>query len=690
MAHIHRGNDTEKYVGQVILCKDPLEIFSLAFLFLVGTMVRKAHRKPQAYWSFLRSLAVALCIVSCANTGCSKAQQQPTTDAAYGERQSDPEVAPSTVRADSQRAQRDFDRATDAWRQGDYADAQHLFEDFLQSYPEDSLAPTAELWLVRTYLSRGEHGASRRALEDLSARASTPGVRDTAEVYLAFIDQLEGDKSGARARVRSLLERRPDVHVVDGIAPDADTPLMAALLADTRLREGDFHGALQDLEVVERTSTDAAMRSWAVSSAMTVTGRVLDRDALDALLDAESSFQRAVAIGPRIRQELDDGSVEGAAAIFQHAGPALLMHDLETDYAALQNTLALSGAVDTPMFGLAVSLQGADRQAGRAALRGMFLAQRSFEPRPRTMDVLIEDTLGTREGAQAAVEALCARGVPLIIGPVERALVPIVEEGARACGALYIGLETLQHKDADHIRMSLDAAAEARALLAHAQEQGDRTVALVTQEPSAAFFDEWVDAVKEAAQHHGITVVERVAVETEDLQKSSERAAKRLRSTDADAILFAVSDTTMTALSSYLAAQNVWPRDGARGRGPSYLASSFAWSSTLALNSGRYVQGMVVASWLAPVHARAEAFMSSYEHIFDASAGVMEAFAFDAANFARILLLDVGARDGQSMERALREGFTYRGATGEWTWNASHQDHAPTLVRIDEGQPQRL
>src|SRR5699024_8788038 len=143
-------------------------------------------------------------------------------------------------------------------------------------------------------------------------------------------------------------------------------------------------------------------------------------------------------------------------------------------------------------FGLAVSLQGADRQAGRAALRGMFLAQRSFEPRPRSMDLLIEDTAGTREGAQAAVDALCRRGVPLIIGPVERALVPIVEEGARACGALYVGLETLRQEGAEHIRMSLDAQAEARALIAYAQQQGDRSVSLVTQEPSAAFFEQWV------------------------------------------------------------------------------------------------------------------------------------------------------------------------------------------------------
>src|SRR5699024_3944154 len=109
------------------------------------------------------------------------------------------------------------------------------------------------------------------------------------------------------------------------------TPLMAALLADTRLREADFRGALQDLEVVERTSTDDAMKAWAVSSGMTVARQVLDVDVMDAILHGESSFQRAVTLGARIERALRAGDTELGATLFQQMGSSLLTHELERD-----------------------------------------------------------------------------------------------------------------------------------------------------------------------------------------------------------------------------------------------------------------------------------------------------------------------------------------------------------------------
>lgn len=638
----------------------------------------------------MRSAIFALLIVSCSSTGCSKAHTPPSGDLAYGQRQADPEIAPSTVTSDNQRAQRDFDRAAAAWRSGDYPDAQQRFDSFLKDHPTDVLAPKAELWLVRTYVSRGDTDSARRALKDLAAHGADQEIRGTAEIYLAFVSQLDGDKREARAQIRRLIERQPDIHIVDGIVPEQDTPLMAAMLADTRLRQGEFLTALQDLEIVERSSSDDAMKAWAVSSGMTVARQVLEPEALDGLLRAESSFQRAIAVGARVHRALAEGQIEQGAQAFQLGGPALLIHDLEQEYVALQNTLALSGAINTPMFGLAVSLSGADRQAGQAALRGMFLAQRSFEPRPRSVDLLIEDTKGTRLGAREAVQALCDKGVPLIIGPIERGLVSTARNTAHACGAFYVGLETLADSNTKQVRMSLDAGEEARTLIQYAHTQGAQTIAIVTESPSAAFFEQMVDVANQEAQKRGMRVQRTVDVDIESLQSSSERAATQLVSAGVDAIVFAVSDSTMTALSSYLAAQGLWPSDRGRGKGPHYLGTSFAWSPRLALNSGRYVQGMVFASWLPESLPRTQAFRSSFESTFGSLPGVIEAFAFDAANFARVLLLDVGAREGRTMQELLDAEFSFRGATGEWTWTASEQQHAPTLMRIDQGEPKSL
>ena len=196
-------------------------------------MTRRANSNPLLS-SFVRSAFLALLIVSCSSTGCSKANAPATTDLLYGQRHADPEVAPSTIRSDNQRAQREFDRAAAAWRGGDYQDAQQRFESFLQDHPSDVLAPKAELWLVRTYVSRGDTQSARRTLVDLSAHGADQEMRSIAEIYLAFVSQLEGDKRGARAQIIRLIERYPDTHIVDGIVPEQDTPLMAALLADTR------------------------------------------------------------------------------------------------------------------------------------------------------------------------------------------------------------------------------------------------------------------------------------------------------------------------------------------------------------------------------------------------------------------------------------------------------------------------
>lgn len=633
-------------------------------------------------------IAVGVCIAAMLLGGCSRplyGQSSPAFSESYT--RSDPSVRPSELISEDARAQADFDVGVRAWRGGRYSEAADRFRFFVADHPGDVLAVRAELWLARTMMAAGDVDGARRILRDLEQHGATDEARSTAALYLAFAEHIGGNAAGARRGVETVLQRYPRVHVVEGQVVEGDTALLAALLADVRLRRSAFGEALLDLEIIERSATDDAMRRWAIASAMTVAREALSEEQREALLRGESTFQRAISVGAAVQKHLAAGRVDAAAGAFQSASASLLAHDLGEDFAALQNSLALRGSVSTPMYGVAVSLTGPDRRAGRAALGGMLLAQRSFEGGARTSDMWIEDTAGTVSGARVAIERLCERGVPLIVGPIETALAEPARQAAAACGATYIGLETVRNAAVDAVqwRMSFNAAEEARALANAATRHGALRVMIVTEDPQADFLEQIAQSLREDGPLFGLTIVGQERVNTKDLQASSRRVAAAIKRANPTAIVFAVSSTTATALTSYLAAESVWPEGSGQGRGPVFLASSFAWSETLVVNSSRYVEGMYVASWLSPTSPAAAGFSQAFERTFGRPPGALEAFAYDAASFARRLVVDEGARDGLAIRARLMEAYTYDGVTGRWRWQEGELLHPPTILRVKNG-----
>lgn len=637
---------------------------------------------------YFSPLVVATCVATTVLGGCSRPLYgQNTTGFSDGQTRPDPQVRPGEWTSENPRAHADFETGVRAWRAGRYTEAADRFRFFVADHPTDVLAVRAELWLARTLVASGDLEGGRRVLRDLQAHGPTDEARATAALYLAFAEHISGNAAGARRGVEAVLQNHPRIHVVEGQVVEGDTPLLSALLADTRLRRSAFQEALRDLEVVERSATDEGMRAWAVASAMTVAREALPLEQVDALVRADSTFQRAIAVGAAVQKHLAAGRVDAAAGAFQSASAALLAHDLSEDFAALQNSLALRGSVTSPMYGVAISLTGPDRRAGRAALGGMLLAQRSFEGGARTSDMWIEDTAGTASGARIAVQRLCERGVPLIVGPIEAGLAAAAREAALACGATYIGLETVSGSSAGGTawRMSFSALEEARALAQAAARHGALRIAIVTEDPLADFLEQVAQGMREEGLRQGLTVIAHERVNTKDLQASSRRVATALKRANPTAIVFAVSSTTATALTSYLAAEGIWPEGSGQGRGPVFLASSFVWSAGLAANSSRYVEGMYVASWLPPTSPIAGAFSQAFERTFGRAPGALEAFAYDAASFSRRLVLDEGARDGVAIRQRLMHAYTYDGVTGRWRWEQGELLHPPTLLRVKNG-----
>lgn len=636
-------------------------------------------------------MAFAAIAGGCANTN-QPADRPFTQDSVV---RADPQVSPRLVTPLSEPAQRDWDEAMHALSREDFRGANALFERFSQNYPLDNAAHAAVFYAVYAQLRAGDLPAARSRLQALTMEPNSDEIRGHAYAYLALIQRMESDARSARQVLESGLQILPNMHVRPGQVVQEDLSALASLLADTRIRGRQFEAALRDLEVVYTYDTEMGLREWALSSAVTLAREGLDDQTLERLVRAESTFQRAVAVTAYVPRLLARGELNAATAAFQGGAQALLAHEMEASYAALANTLTLSGSEFSPIYGVAVSLTGPDRRAGRAALGGMLLAQQAFDGKARMSDLWIEDSGGYAEGAARAVDNLCARGVPVIVGPIEPALAPAARTAAERCGAVYIGLDNVAAEGSDHYRMSFNAQEEARLLVSAGRDHGALRWLIVNETPPADYFDALERATREEVSKIGGTVVGAHRVDIEDLQSSSREVAQAVRRSGADAVVFVVSSPTMTTLSNYLAAAGVWPQTAsaapARGRSatisPLWLGASFAWGSDVQTNAARNVEGMFIASWLPMDRPATALFVERFTSVYGRAPGMLEAFAFDATHFARQVVLEHGVRDGRTLQQRLQNGFVFEGVTGVWTWSRQGLSHPPALQRVSAGAP---
>lgn len=641
-----------------------------------------ASRRARVRYNF--TLACAMFAASM--SGCANASSPNLGPPVFDTRvQLDPSLATASSEPVSEPARADWSDALQSLQSRDYARARDSFERFAAVYPLDPMAEPAVFMAVYAQIRANQLDSARARLRMLLNANPSADSRRHAWAYLALLERVERNARSARQLLERELGNDPAIHVKPGFVHEDDLSALASLLADTRIRGRQFEAALKDLEVVHTFDRSGQLKDWALASAITLAREGLDDATLERLLTSASSFQRATALTAYVPRQLERGNYPAATAAFQANATSLLAHEMEASFATLQNTLSVGGSEFSPIYGVALSLTGPDRRAGRAALGGMLLAQQSFDGKARMTDLWIEDTGGYEDGARSAVEKLCARGVPLILGPIEPALAPIAREEAAKCGAVYVGLDTVAGTDRSHLRMSFNANEEARLLVAVGRDSGASRWHIVTETPPAAYFEELESATRREVQQIGASVTGTSRVNIEDLQRSSRAIAQEIKRGNAQAIVFAVSSSTMTALSSYLAAEGVWPKTGTTNAAV-WLGSSFAWGADVATNSARYVEGMYIASWLPRDRPATGFFYERFERTFGRAPGMLEAFSFDATQFARQVVLERGIRNGEALRGLLRAGFMMEGITGNWTFQNDSVSHPPTLQRVVSGE----
>ncbi len=622
----------------------------------------------------------------------SSAGNHPTADPGRDLVRSD-EVEVTVIQTRDRRAGESFSEAVTLYESGHWQRAADAFAVFGAEYPDDPLAYRAELYRGRSLAADGRLDAAdsvfRSAADSVDADESVAG-----NLYRAFVATHHGDHAAAVQVLTQMLARNPAARVRAGYVVGGDEALLASMLARGRVASGAYADALVDAETAWVWAADDELRQWAWAQATTIAREHLSAQELFAEIQSASDFRRAVVAGEVIERYLRDGDRASAAAAADLAGPSLVMLGHSGDYAAYRR--ALQEVSGRPAWGALLSLSGADRRAGRAALGGVLLAQRAFEEAEARSTVFIEDTAGSAATTRDAVSRLHGRGVRAFVGPIEPDLAAAAATAAAELGMTMLSLAVAPHEGLGDaaLRLSYDAGAEAEAVIAHAATRRRATrYFIVREEPAAAYLERFADAASSAIRGSGGVVVGERVIDTDDTQGSAERTARAIVASDADAIVVACTGTTTAAIAAWVARSDVWPADGPLSVGASprrihWLGNSFVYTETLAVNSADYVEGLVVPVWFdRELHGEpAQRFADRFAYTYQREPGALEAIAFSAASLLRDLTLGGATNDPQTLQLALSPANEFSSTSGRFRFLATGESTLMPAIGVLRGQ----
>ena len=599
-----------------------------------------------------------------------------------------PIVTISTLTDDDATACPDAVAAMDA---GDFSRA----SDLLMS--SSSPSPEEDLCLSRALLGLDEDEEALAIAGPLSSAAVVdPETRATACTLAAWA----AIRLDRRAEAIALVDRCDSELVLsqDDVLLAADAVPTAAMLLETRVEANRLVGALYAAQwLVEISdSVDGATREWALMRAFSVSELLSDGDR--HTLSAQSSeLITTVVLHSELLQAIAEGDEEAVEQRLAEVQTRLLAISAEEVLLELSDRLVAAESTRPAVVGCVVTLSGPQRQAGRAVLAGLLLAQGAFEPdNEPTSLLLIRDSGETPGSVAAAVADLDAAGVLAIVGPIDAVL---AQETARQAGLRGIPSISLTRDAAVTeasrwtFQLFANPAAEAELLLEAAAMHGLRRVAIAIPAPTPDYIVELVEAFEQGASFMGIAVDEPVRYFVDDLQAEADSTAAILAARDFDALFIADTGENATTLAAYLGVHDIWSRPVDRPASSTrreivFLGTSF-WHNPEFLASGPdYLAGGLFPSWV-PVESErfvTAEFARGFESTYGRRPGIIGAFAYDALNLLHLILLDDAVRTRQGIWHALDQAVDVEGVTGDLQFGAERTTvQRPALFTVTRG-----
>lgn len=107
----------------------------------------------------------------------------------------------------------DYDRAFDALKQGQYADASRLFSAFIRTYPDGELVDNATYWLGESYYVTQNYQIALDTFQQLLSRYPSSGKSADALLKVGYCHHELGNGRKAQETLRSVIQRYPDTPV---------------------------------------------------------------------------------------------------------------------------------------------------------------------------------------------------------------------------------------------------------------------------------------------------------------------------------------------------------------------------------------------------------------------------------------------------------------------------------------------
>jgi ABC-type branched-subunit amino acid transport system substrate-binding protein len=413
------------------------------------------------------------------------------------------------------------------------------------------------------------------------------------------------------------------------------------------------------------------------------------------------------------------------------------------DARALADRLARRNQVHATTIGVAVPLSGKQKSWGEAILQGVSLALEGS-----VLQVVVRDTRGEPEGAQAAMNELAAdEGAIAALGGVVNAEAPRAASAAQESGLPFISLSRAENVTAAGpfvFRHMLTAEAQAKALAELTMaRRGMRRFALLYpqvpygQELAQAFWDEvdarggevrgaesyefdrttfapivkslvgklWLDDRQDYAE--AVKAVMKDEPDPYRRRKALEKLRDRLPPvTDFDAVFIPDFARNVALVTPALAVEDVVtqtcdPREVERikkttGRDdlrPVQLLGANGWDDpALVERAGKYVECAIFVDGFYAASERPEtkAFVAAFQAKYNHPPSILEASAYDAARLLR-RALEGGAATRDAVRDALATTRGFAGATGELSFDARREVQKPLFfLTVDKGAIREL
>lgn len=304
-----------------------------------------------------------------------------------------------------------FQSAEEKYRSRQYARAETLFRQYLEQYPDTSLAPAAMMKLGRIRMHQSDFARARRTFERLVQ--DHPGTRHAAEARLGILESyFEDGRFNDAVAYRS---RIPEEELAPRLRVRADR-----IAGDAYMALEKFRNAYERFLAAYRASDPDGRENIAGRLLAALAG--MDADAIRSeigRLDGEPPtgylmYQQGLNF-------MSEGRIGDALTVFQRLLNRFPDHPKAPDARQQMDRLTAEAFFEGNTLGCLLPLSGKYKKFGRKAQKGIELAV--FEAQEKTaanppFRLLIRDSASDPETARRAVRELAENGVAAIIGPM--------------------------------------------------------------------------------------------------------------------------------------------------------------------------------------------------------------------------------------------------------------------------------